>query len=233
MLRINSNWPGCNATSWLETGRGTINKGWWQPAPHWAGRRRHRVSAERRAWVSLSLFNILISNLAVNSVFMKFTKILNWEEVAIPVQEHKKSTERFGKTRGNVQNRRIMFGNTQQIQLGVGGVLYTGDSLNTFKSNSVSERMITMVLYTILCRYKQILSCLFGGRKFVLSGVGNSAPSREQQESNRTSRHKGLMQSQIKGGKWAWLNGMLKVWDCLKGLNSSCREGWSAVVQGI
>lgn len=82
------------------------------------------MSAERRTWVSLSLFNILISNLGVNSMLMKFTKILSWEEVVTPVQEEKKSTERFGKTREKVQNRRVMFANTQQIHLGV-GVFYT------------------------------------------------------------------------------------------------------------
>lgn len=82
------------------------------------------MSAERRTWVSLTLLNILISNLGVNSVFMKSTKILNWEEVAILVQEEEKSTERFSKTRGNVQNRRIMFGNAQQTHLGV-GTFYT------------------------------------------------------------------------------------------------------------
>lgn len=80
------------------------------------------MSAERRTWVSLSLFNILISNPGVKSMFMKFTKILNWEEVAIPVQEEEKSTERFGQTREKGQNRRIMFGNRQQVHLGVGGV---------------------------------------------------------------------------------------------------------------
>lgn len=100
---------------------------------------------------------------------MKFTKILNWEEVEIPVQEEKKSTERSGKTRENVQNRRIMFGNTQEIHLGVGGVLYIGDSPNNIKSNSVSQRTIKMVLYITLYRYKQIVSCLFGSRKLVLS----------------------------------------------------------------
>lgn len=126
------------------------------------------TSAERRTWVSLSLFNIFISNLGVNSVFMKFTKILNWEEVAIPVQEEKKSTERFGKTREKVQNRRIMFGSTQQIHLGVGGALYIGDSPNNIESNSVSQRTINMVLYITLYRYKQIVSCLFGSRKLVL-----------------------------------------------------------------
>lgn len=125
------------------------------------------MSAERRTWVSLSLFNILISNLGVNSMFMKFTKILNWE-VAIPVQEEKKSTERFGKAREKVQNRRIMFGN-RQVHLGMGDVSYIGDSLNNIKSHSVSQRIINMVLYITLCRYKQIVSCLFGGRKLALS----------------------------------------------------------------
>lgn len=121
------------------------------------------MSAERKTWVSLSLFNILISNLGVNSMFTKFAKILNWEEVAIPVQEEKKSTERFGKTREKVQNRRIVFGN-RQVHLGV------GDSLNNIKSNSVSQRIINMVPYITLCSYKQIVSCLFGGWKLVLSG---------------------------------------------------------------
>lgn len=157
------------------------------------------MSAERRTWVSLSLFNILISNLGVNSVFMKFTKILNWEEVAIPVQEEKKSTERFGKTREKGQNRRIMFGK-RQVHLGV------EDSLNNNKSNSVSQRTINMVPYITLCRSKQTVSCLFGGRKLALSGGDDSAPSGEHHKSNRTRRQKGLIQSdqreQVSLVKW-------------------------------
>lgn len=125
------------------------------------------MSAERGTWVSLSLFNILISNPGVNSVFMKFTKILSWEEVAAAVQEQKKSTGRFGKTREKVQNRRIMFGNTQQIHLGMGGVLYIGDSL---KSNSVSQDDKRGTVH-YLCRSKQIVSCLSGGRKFCWEGA--------------------------------------------------------------
>lgn len=91
------------------------------------------MSAERGTWVSLSLFNILISDLGVNSVFMKFTKTLNWEEVAAPVQEEKKGTERFGKTREEVQNRRIMFGNTEQIQQPWGVFHTLGTHQTTFK----------------------------------------------------------------------------------------------------
>lgn len=133
------------------------------------------MSAERGTWVSLSLFNILISNLGVNSVFMKFTKILNWEEVAAPVQEQKKSTERFGKRREKVQNRRIMFGNTQQMHLGMGGVLYIGDSLNNVKSNSVSQDdQHGTVHYSVQIQTNCELPVW---EQEVLLGGGNSAPS--------------------------------------------------------